>query len=348
MGRFEILGLSVRIFYYNSEKNNLDFLMKKKILIAFLVFLLMSLVSFMIYDLYFTEKTQQNPYEYEIKETKIDTNLIWYKEIRQIVPAMESIKAVAVDKLDNVYIGGKDKMICYDKTGKLMQTMILKGEAKCLAIGSDNKIYVGMKNHVEIWDSKGIQLTSWKPLNDEAFYTSIAVTDDAVYVADFKTKTVLQFDINGKLTNTIGKKDVAKGIKEFIVPSPYFDVAIGRDGELWIVNPGNHTFEAYNKNGNLISSWGKTSMQLDGFSGCCNPSHIAILSDGSFVTSEKGIERVKIHAPSGEFKCVVAAPDKFKPGTRGLDLAVGSDDKIYILDPEKKLVRIFELKKKVD
>ena len=83
-------------------------------------------------------------------------------------------------------------------------------------------------------------------------------------------------------------------------------------------------------------------MQLDGFSGCCNPSHIAMLSDGSFVTSEKGIERVKIHLPTGEFKCVVAGPDQFIAGTTDLDLAADTKDRIYVSDPRKGLVRIFE------
>ena len=98
----------------------------------------------------------------------------------------------------------------------------------------------------------------------------------------------------------------------------------------------------YNKYGEMVSSWKRTSMQLDGFSGCCNPSHIAMLSNGSFVTSEKGIERVKIHLPSGEFSCVVASPDQFEPETRGLDLAVDSEDRIFVLDPKKKLVRIYD------
>jgi len=133
----------------------------------------------------------------------------------------------------------------------------------------------------------------------------------------------------------IGRKDSIAGIDGFIIPSPYFDIAIGRDGELWVVNSGMHQLESYDKEGNQISSWKKTSMRLDGFSGCCNPSHIAILPNGSFVTSEKGIERVKIHEPSGKFKSVVAAPQQFEKGTRGLDLAIDSENRIIILDPKK-------------
>jgi hypothetical protein len=68
---------------------------------------------------------------------------------------------------------------------------------------------------------------------------------------------------------------------------------------------------------------------------------MAIMDDGAFVTSEKGIERVKIHEPTGEFRCVVAKPNDFKEGTKGLDLAVDSRQRILILDPVKKMVRIY-------
>ena len=46
----------------------------------------------------------------------------------------------------------------------------------------------------------------------------------------------------------------------------------------------------------------------------------------------------------GDFKSVVAAPSQFDAGTAGLDLAVDSNDRILVLDPSRKQVRIFELK----
>ena len=129
-----------------------------------------------------------------------------------------------------------------------------------------------------------------------------------------------------------------------MIPSPYFDVAIGRQGEIWAVNSGLHQFEAYNEQGEQFSSWKRTSMHWYGFSGCCNPSHIAVLSDGSFVTSEKGLVRIKIHEPTGDFKCVVAAPNEFNENTRGIDLAVDSKDRIYAIIPEMNEVRIYDKK----
>jgi hypothetical protein len=86
-------------------------------------------------------------------------------------------------------------------------------------------------------------------------------------------------------------------------------------------------------------------MEIQGFSGCCNPSHFVILEDGSFVTSEKGLPRVKVYNRIGYLVSVVAPTEKFIEGTVGLDLAVDSAQKIYVLDPMQKLVRVFVKKK---
>ena len=83
-------------------------------------------------------------------------------------------------------------------------------------------------------------------------------------------------------------------------------------------------------------------MQWDGFSGCCNPSHIALLSDGSFVTSEKGLVRIKIHAPNGDFLCAVATPHDFEEDIAGIDLAVDSKDNIYAIIPKTNELRVYK------
>lgn len=83
-------------------------------------------------------------------------------------------------------------------------------------------------------------------------------------------------------------------------------------------------------------------MGIEGFCGCCNPTHIAIQEDGSFVTSEKGLARIKIYNRLGELASVVAGPDQFLEGTEGMDLSVNSKGQIFVLDPKQKTVRIFQ------
>ena len=52
-----------------------------------------------------------------------------------------------------------------------------------------------------------------------------------------------------------------------------------------------------------------------------------------------------MYSPEGDFKCVVATPASFNEGTKGLDLAVDAEDRILVLDPERRQVRIFAVKR---
>lgn len=318
--------------------------MKQKLIILLAIVLILLAGTVMVWDFYYDSgNDKENIYEYDLTEfKKVDEELVCYNEIAQLNPGMEKVKGLAVDSKDRLFVAGFDKVVVFDRHGELVQEFMVEGEVNCLAVHPNGDIFLGIRDHIEVFDFSGNRLNSWTGPNEKTLITSMAVSKDAVFVADAGNKVVYQYDLAGQLMRTIGKRNKEKGTPGFIIPSPYFDVLLGREGELWVVNPGMHTLQSYNKEGELMSSWKRTSMQLDGFSGCCNPSHVAMLSNGSFVTSEKGIERVKIHLPSGDFSCVVASPEEFEPGTVGLDLVVDSKDRIIVLDPKNKLLRIFE------
>ncbi|MFH0759805.1 MAG: hypothetical protein V2B15_21125, partial [Bacteroidota bacterium] len=81
---------------------------------------------------------------------------------------------------------------------------------------------------------------------------------------------------------------------------------------------------------------------IDGFLGCCNPARIAVMEDGSFVTSEKGLVRIKIYDPSGRLKSVVASPSLFREEGKAPDVCVDEQQVVYALDFDRNTVRIFE------
>jgi len=318
---------------------------QNKLIIAVAIIFILAIVAFMAWDFFGDNKPEKNVYEYNLDNyNEVDTNLIDYTEIQQINPDIEVINCISVDFDDNIYVAGDSVINIYNSAGILINEILTNSDATCITVDQDNNIYLGAKDHVEIWDTNGSRKSTWESFNEKSIITSIAISDSNVFVADAGNKIIYHYNIVGKFINEIGRKDSLSGIQGFVIPSPYFDVAIGRDGEIWAVNSGRHQLEAYKADGSLISSWKKTSMGLNGFSGCCNPSHIALLNDGSFVTSEKGLVRIKIHKPSGEFSSVVAAPDNFEKGTRGLDLAVDSKDRIIVLDPKKGIIRIFQHK----
>ena len=84
------------------------------------------------------------------------------------------------------------------------------------------------------------------------------------------------------------------------------------------------------------------TVEIDGFQGCCNPVRIAVMEDGSFVTSEKGVVRIKIYDQSGTLRSVVAAPDLFKEEGKAPDVCVDSAGVVYALDMDRNVIRIFE------
>ena len=293
---------------------------------------------------------------------KVDPNLILYEESAQpINTGFANSRGIAVDSHGSIYVVGDKAIRIFADSGDLLGEVKLADAPRCLAAADDSKIYVGMKNHVEVYDGQGKHLANWQNLGDDAVLTNIAVWKSDVFVADAGHRIVLRYDVAGRLVNRIGEKNKDKNIPGFVVPSPHFDLAVGGDGLLRVVNPGHHRIEAYTFDGDLEFWWGQFSSDVRGFCGCCNPVNFAILEDGSFVTCEKGLIRVKIYSPEGDFVGVVAGPEQLvKEGashicettaecqTGSFDVAVGPRGQIFVLDTIKNVVRTFTRKKEIN
>jgi sugar lactone lactonase YvrE len=282
-------------------------------------------------------------FDYDLKAyRKTDPKLLAYKEEAPIPTGFAINRGLAVGKGDLLYVAGDATVRIFDKDGNQNGEFADGMEPRGLAVASDGSLYVAMKDHVEVCASEGdLHRRSWERLGPKALLTSIAVGDKDVFVADAGNRIVIRYDRSGKKLGEIGRKDAAKNIPGFLIPSPYFDLAIAPDGLLRVVNPGHHRIEAYTFDGDLETSWGTPATTIEGFSGCCNPTHIAILPDGRFVTSEKGLARVKVYDSQGKFQCVVAGCEAFTEDTILADLTVDSKGRVLVLDPVKKAVRVF-------
>jgi hypothetical protein len=289
-----------------------------------------------------TKNDQRNPFAYDIQSFKgKGTDLVQYSEKGRIPIELPSVSGIAVGPDDTIYVSGGDSVLAFDNDGTTRSSFKSNSPVRCLAVNQNHDLYLGMEDHIEIYNLKGERQAIWESLGEQAIITSIAIAANGVFIADAGNKTVWKFDRSGARLRRIGDKDEAKDIPGFIIPSPYFDVAVDDDGFLWVANTGRHSLENYSADGDFRTSWGEFGMEIHGFAGCCNPSHFTLLEDGSFVTSEKGLPRVKVYNRIGELVSVVASTEQFLEGTVGLDLAVDSLQRIYVLDPMQKLVRIF-------
>jgi len=244
----------------------------------------------------------------------------------------------------------------FSPEGTLKAEMALPAAPRCLAVTAEGKLYVGLTDHIEVYDTAGKKLAVWESPGPKTILASLAVGSSDVFAADAGGRVVLRYDLNGKLVRRIGAKDAAKNIGGFVIPSPYFDVALAPDGLLRAANTGQHRIEAYTFEGDLEFSWGQFGNEMEKFCGCCNPINFALLGDEGFVTAEKGLTRVKVYDGQGKFKGVVAGAELFKQhdticeargsgcNTGGLDVAADQRGRIYVLDPYTGAIRIFEKK----
>lgn len=319
--------------------------MKNKGIIIFLIVLAVVIVGVMVGDFISKrpDKMEANPYEYDIKDFKnVPEELIHYKESKNFKIGFEEPAGITIEN-EKIYLVGDKKLKIIDLAGKLLNEIELLDKPRTVECSAD-KIYIAFEKHIQVLDETGKMIQEWIIPDENSYITAISVYNGNVFIADAGTRKIMHFTADGEKLNEFEGKISDEVLHGFIVPSPYFDIDINEEGDLWVVNPGLHSFENYTFEGSLRSYWKSTSIKTEGFSGCCNPAHYTFLQDGSFVTSEKGMVRIKIYKPSGEFSGVVAAPNKFKDEGEAPDIAVDSQGNIYALDFDRKILRVFELK----
>ncbi|MDB4583527.1 hypothetical protein N9164_10270 [Draconibacterium sp.] len=321
--------------------------MKNKGIIIFLIVLTVVIIGVMVGDWYSKrpDNMEGNKFAYSVDEFKnVPDDLIHYKETKNFKVGFEEPAGLTINN-DKIYLVGDQKLKVIDRAGKLLNEIEFSEEPHSIEIAED-KIYVAFEKRIQIIDESGKSLGEWKLTNDNSYITAVAAFEENVFVADAGTRKIMRFNTNGELQNEFEGKVSEDVLHGFIIPSPYFDIDINEYGDLWVVNPGLHTLENYTVEGNLREHWKASGNQTENFSGCCNPAHYSFLPEGGFVTSEKGLVRIKVYKPSGEFSGVVAAPNKFDDKIEGQapDVAVDGQGNIYALDFDRKILRVFEKK----
>ena len=315
--------------------------MKQKVIIGLSVVLLVAAVILIGRDLFrqsptVTEAPCCGDEEASLK--KVDSTLIGYHKTNVIETELKDLSGIAV-KENRIFVCGNKEVAVFDTSGSRAGGFLTDSANSCIAVYG-NMIYVGAGPTVNGYDLSGDKKITLKSINNKGYITSIAANHPFIFVADAINKRVLKFTTGGEFVQAIGQKDSLTGAPGFIIPSAYFDISTGGFDDLWIVNPGRLEVENFTETGYLRSSWGEPGAENNGFTGCCNPAHMALLPDGSFVTYEKGIDKIKLFDPAGRFKCYVGGAGSFrgKPdlqlGKNNLvkDLATDTAGNIYILD----------------
>jgi len=289
-------------------------------------------------------KRGKNPYEYNVDRFKsVDSSLVQFREARQI--PLGNYKANALDLIDEkAWLTGEGFLMALDESGNIALKQAIEGTATSVEVTAES-VFLGFEDHIERYSHEGILNAKWTVPDERTVFTSLAASGEELYAADAGNRRVIRYDYAGNILGEFKGKAEENALGHgFIVPSASFDLVVNSYDELWVVNPGMHAIENYTRDGDMRGYWQKISMNIDGFTGCCNPAEIDVLSDGSFVTSEKGLVRIKIYDQSGKLLSVVAPPDKFTEEGRAPEVKVDAQDRIWALDFDRSMIRIFERK----
>ena len=91
------------------------------------------------------------------------------------------------------------------------------------------------------------------------------------------------------------------------------------------------------------SFWGQAGPMNSDFCGCCNPVAIALASNGSIITAEKTIPRLKLYSADGKTLFGMTKDADFSEDCADLIIAVDSKNTIYAADGQAKVIKIFKL-----
>ena len=280
--------------------------------------------------------------------TKTDPKYLRFEEVGRVPSPRASLRRVTVGPSGHWYLAaGNHVCQLHPRTGPGWE-VTLASTVRCVSTGPEGDLLVGVRDHLEAFDARGQRRSTWAAPGPKAWLTGVCATARDVFVADAASRVVLHYDRGGTLLGRIGTRGAGRTGGVFVVPSPYFDVHAGPGEELWVANPGRHRLESFGLEGTPKTSWGVASFDLAGFCGCCNPAHFVRLRDGRFITSEKGIPRIKVYSATGEFEGVVAGPEAFPEyldnlnrGPVGLDVAVDEAGQVLVADTLAGAVRIF-------
>ncbi|MGD0581677.1 MAG: hypothetical protein ABR974_01885 [Bacteroidales bacterium] len=306
--------------------------MNRKLATWLIVIILLIFLGYIVYDVAFN---REKPARESISVKPAENPDKWVVA-GTIDPASGKVKAVSTMQNGDIIIGGDSFLVCYNSQKKLLWNRKTDKPVTAISVSGDT-IYAATIETVQEFNRDGERIAEWGPFEDNSIITSVASNNSHIVFADAGNKIIMVLDKKGDLNSMIGKSG-----EPFIIPSPYFDVAIDHDNNIYVANTGNRRIEKRDLTGRILLSFGEPGTAPGAFCGCCNPAHF-ILIPGGFVTAEKGINRIKVLNAKGEFTEFVSSVNEFVPSLP-LDVASTDGKIIYGANPADSKVYIFTRK----
>ncbi len=250
-----------------------------------------------------------------------------------------ALRGVAVDERGLVYAAGDQEVKVFDEAGRLRRRWSTSKPGQSVAVSGDGRVFVGQAAQVEIFDQGGNLAGTWRDEKRMGLVTAIGFAGGSVLLADARDRCIRRYDAGGAFVNDIGNDNRMKG---FLIPNGVVSFSVDAKGILHAANPGKHRVERYTPEGNLLGHFGRfDGRDPAGFSGCCNPTNVAVTEGARVWVTEKAGPRVKVYDSNGALMTVIAA-EVFDPNCKNMSIAVGSRGRVYVADTVKLTIFVFE------
>lgn len=265
-----------------------------------------------------------------------------YRQLRVLSGVFhEALRGIALDRRGLLYAVGDSDVKVFDSGGALVRRWATTLPSYSAAVTAGGAVWVGQTGQIEAYDATGRRLHAWKDAAHMGRVTSIGLLKDSLVAGDSANRCIQRFDVaTGRFLNTIAKDNPLGGLH---IPNGVVDFGIDSQGAIHVANPGKHRVERYSPEGGLLGHMGKfTGPDPAGFSGCCNPTNVAVAGPPDLLcVTEKGGPRAKVYEYSGKLLAIIDSPD-FDPNAKNMDIAADSRGCIYVSDPAKRNILMFE------
>jgi hypothetical protein len=304
--------------------------MNKKLTAILSLMIILAFIGYIIYDA--TTNTDKQDASQIVQDTIY--NDAWTIN-RTYLLTGGKLTSVAVSAEGTVYLGGESFIKSFNTD--LSELWSLKTDMKITSVAvSGDTVFASTPETILLFSTSGKLITEWGPYEGNSIITSVSANKELVAFADAGNERVFLLEKNGELHSMMGQSE-----EKFVIPSPYFDVALSGE-KLFIANTGYRSIETWTAEGKKLSEFGEPGTAPGAFCGCCNPAHFAVIPQG-FVTAEKGINRLKILGPGGDFIEFVSSKNDFVPSIP-LDVASHDGKTIYAVNSADTSLYIFKQK----
>jgi DNA-binding beta-propeller fold protein YncE len=258
---------------------------------------------------------------------------------------------VAVDSKGMVYVADQKVGAIFIFNPQTHETQLIRngyeahfGWINGLAIDDDDRLFVsdGKLHHVLIFNGKReVEGQITEGLQDPVGL-AIDTENRFVYVVDTQQDQLLVYDADTlkllRRMGTGGKNHFLTSPGDFAAPQ---DVAVDRDGNVYVTDTLNNRVEIFDADGNFISTFGKNG---DGPGYFTRPKGIAIDSDGHIWVADEVQDRLQVFNRDGQLLTYVGYNHGNLPGQFEALVGVAIDKQNRVFTTEQYPGRLQEFR----